>query len=120
MPRTGKYTAEQLAQLAGVPLRTVRYYIQEKLIDEPLGLGRGSHFDDKHLDQLKRIKLLQMGGWDLKVIRERGGDVEKILNGLHIANLQELAKFRALIGSLDLSAFRELGGPKLLREKLRK
>ena len=54
MPRTGKYTAEELAKLAGLPLRTVRYYVQEELIDPALGLGRGSHFDDKHLDQLKR------------------------------------------------------------------
>jgi hypothetical protein len=97
MPRTGKYTAEQLAQLAGVPLRTVRYYLQEKLIDEPLGLGRGSHFDDKHLDQLKRIKLLQIGGFDLKAIRERGGDVEKILGGLHIDFFQHSEKIRTFL-----------------------
>jgi MerR HTH family regulatory protein len=97
MPRTGKYTAEQLAELAGLPLRTVRYYVQEKLIDEPLGLGRGSHFDDKHLGQLKRIKLLQAGGFDLKQIRERGGDVEKILNGLHVDGLQTLEKLRTFM-----------------------
>jgi DNA-binding transcriptional MerR regulator len=121
MPRTGKYTAEQLAQIAGVPLRTVRYYVQEKLIDEPLGLGRGSHFDEKHLDQLKRIKLLQLGGFDLEEIRRRGGDIEKILNGLHLANLQEQAKFRALFGSFDLKAISKLdaGSKKMLTEVVR-
>lgn len=94
MPRTGKYTTEQLAQLAGVPLRTVRYYVQEELIDPPLGVGRGSHFDDKHLDQLKRIKLLQASGFDLKAIRERGGDVERILGGLHTEFFQHSEKLR--------------------------
>jgi DNA-binding transcriptional MerR regulator len=97
MPRTGKYTAEQLAELAGLPLRTVRYYVQEELIDPPLGLGRGSHFDDKHLDQLKRIKLLQTAGFDLKVIREQGGDVEAILSGLYLDGLQEYEKLRTFL-----------------------
>lgn len=97
MPRTGKYTAEQLAELAGLPLRTVRYYVQEELIDPPLGLGRGSHFDDKHLDQLKRIKLLQSAGFDLKAIRERGGDVEKILGGLHTEFFQHSEKIRNML-----------------------
>ena len=121
MPRTGKYTAEQLAQLSGLPLRTVRYDVQEELIDPPLGLGRGSHFDDKHLDQLKRIKLLQLGGFDLKVIRERGGDVEKILNGLHIGNMQDLAKLRSLLGGFDLKAISKLdpAAKKMLTEKVR-
>jgi DNA-binding transcriptional MerR regulator len=97
MARTGKYTAEQLAELAGMPLRTVRYYVQEELIEAPLGLGRGSHFDDKHLDQLKRIKLLQASGFDLKAIRERGGDVEKILSGLHTDFLQHSEKLRTFL-----------------------
>ncbi len=102
MSRTGKYTADELAKLAGLPLRTVRYYVQEELIDPPLGLGRGSHFDDKHLDQLKRIKLLQLGGWDLKVIRERGGDVEAVLNGLHLPNMQQVAKLRTWLRGREL------------------
>lgn len=102
MPRTGKYTAEQLAECAGLPLRTVRYYVQEELIDAPLGLGRGSHFDDKHLDQLKRIKLLQASGFDLKAIRERGGDVEAILNGLHIGNMKQIEKLRTWLRGRDL------------------
>lgn len=102
MARAGKYTAEQLAQLAGMPLRTVRYYVQEELIDPPLGLGRGAHFDDKHLDQLKRIKLLQLGGFDLRAIRERGGDVEAVLNGLHLANLQGLARLRTFLRGREL------------------
>jgi DNA-binding transcriptional MerR regulator len=95
MPRTGKYTAEQLADLAGLPLRTVRYYVQEELIDPPLGLGRGSHFDDKHLDQLKRVRLLRDAGFDLKEIRKRGGDVASILQGVNVGDLQSLSKLRA-------------------------
>ena len=97
MARTGKYTAEQLAELAGMPLRTVRYYVQVELIEAPLGLGRGSHFDDKHLDQLKRIKLLQDAGFDLKEIRENGGDVERVLNGLDVGNLQMISKLRTFL-----------------------
>ncbi len=54
MAGAGKYTAETLAFRAGVPLRTVRFYVQEKLIDPPLGRGRGAHFTDFTEAQLQR------------------------------------------------------------------
>jgi len=75
MAATGKYTAETLAFRAGVPLRTVRFYLQEKLIDPPLGRGRGAHFTDHHLAQLQQARTLQNAGFTLEAIRERGGDL---------------------------------------------
>lgn len=75
MVGSGAYTAEQLAFKAGVPLRTVRFYVQEKLIDAPLGRGRGSHFTDHHLVQLQQARVLQNAGYSLDEIRERGSDL---------------------------------------------
>jgi DNA-binding transcriptional MerR regulator len=75
MVGSGAYTAEQLAFKAGVPLRTVRFYVQEKLIDAPLGRGRGSHFNDHHLVQLQQARVLQNAGFSLDQIRERGEDL---------------------------------------------
>jgi DNA-binding transcriptional MerR regulator len=37
------YAIGDLAELAGVSRRTIRYYVQEGLVPAPLGLGRGSH-----------------------------------------------------------------------------
>ena len=75
MAGTGTFTAETLAFRAGVPLRTVRFYLQEKLVDPPLGRGRGAHFTDHHLAQLQQARTLQNTGFSLEAIRERRGDL---------------------------------------------
>ena len=66
-----KYTAADLARLTGVTVRTVRYYIRIKLIDPPLGRGRGPHFGDRHLNQLRRVRYMQARGLDLEAIRRQ-------------------------------------------------
>ena len=101
MPDEKRYTAEQLAALAGVSLRTVRYYVQEELIDRPLGRGPGSHFNDTHLRQLKRCKLLQDWGFDLETIRDQSNSFQSILDGYAVdANfMSHGATLRALFGS---------------------
>ncbi|HSV03201.1 MAG TPA: helix-turn-helix domain-containing protein [Phenylobacterium sp.] len=75
MAGSGTYTAETLAFCAGLPLRTVRYYVQEGLVDPPLGRGRGAHFTDHHLAQLQQARTLQNSGFSLEAIRERRGDL---------------------------------------------
>jgi DNA-binding transcriptional MerR regulator len=84
MASDDRYTAEQLAQLAGVTLRTVRYYVQEELIDRPLARGPGAHFTDKHLSQLKRCKVLQDWGFDLETIRDKSQSFQGIIDGFAI------------------------------------
>jgi DNA-binding transcriptional MerR regulator len=71
----GKYTAAELARLVGVSVRTVRYYVREGLIDPPTGRGRGPHFTDHHLNQLRRVRLLQSTGLDLDTIRQRFAEI---------------------------------------------
>src|SRR5882757_159407 len=75
MAGAGTYTAEKLAFRAGVPLRTVRFYVQEKLIDAPLGRGRGANFTEHHLVQLQQARTLQNAGFTLDTIRERRGEL---------------------------------------------
>ncbi|HWE45925.1 MAG TPA: MerR family transcriptional regulator [Caulobacteraceae bacterium] len=79
MAPKGKYTAADLARLAAVSLRTVRFYIQEGLVDPPLGRGPGAHFDDRHLRQLRRTRALQGAGLDLPAIRDHANELEQIL-----------------------------------------
>ena len=88
MAGAGKYTAETLAFRAGVPLRTVRFYVQEKLIDPPLGRGRGSNFTEYHLAQLQQARTLHNAGFALDAIRERRGEIS--------LGLQAMTSFDAL------------------------
>jgi DNA-binding transcriptional MerR regulator len=64
-----RYSIQDLADLADVSRRTVRYYVQEGLIPAPLGVGRGPHYAQAHLDRLLQVKDLQSSGRTLDVIR---------------------------------------------------
>ena len=64
-----RYAIGDLARLAGVSRRTVRYYVQEGLIPAPLGVGRGNHYTRAHLDEIVRVKTLQEAGRTLDEIR---------------------------------------------------
>ncbi|PKN55276.1 MAG: MerR family transcriptional regulator [Deltaproteobacteria bacterium HGW-Deltaproteobacteria-14] len=57
-----RYTIGEIADLAGVSRRTVRYYVQRELLPAPDGLGRGAHYTDEHLARLIRIRGLQEAG----------------------------------------------------------
>jgi DNA-binding transcriptional MerR regulator len=63
------YSVAELAELGGVSRRTIRYYIQEDLLPPPLGVGRGRHYADRHLEQLLRVKSMQERGMTLEEIR---------------------------------------------------
>ena len=67
--RQPKYSLLELAGLAGVAPRTVRYYLTERLVPAPLGRGRGRHYDDAHLNRLRKIRYYQSLGMELEAIR---------------------------------------------------
>lgn len=69
MPDDPRYSIQDLADLADVSRRTVRYYVQEGLIPAPLGVGRGPHYAQAHLDRLLQVKELQSSGRTLDEIR---------------------------------------------------
>jgi DNA-binding transcriptional MerR regulator len=48
-----------LAEKAGVPTRTIRYYTQQGLLNPPTLRGRVGYYDDGHLERLRLIKELQ-------------------------------------------------------------
>jgi DNA-binding transcriptional MerR regulator len=65
-----RYAIGDLADLGGVSRRTVRYYVQEGLLPTPLGVGRGNHYAQAHLDRLLQVKALQEAGRSLDEIRQ--------------------------------------------------
>ncbi len=75
-----RYGVEELAELLNrevadprdeVSRRTIRYFVQEGLLQEPYGLGRGKHYGAEHLQRLRDIRELQKKGLSLSEVRER-------------------------------------------------
>ena len=65
-----QYTIEELSELTGFSRRTIRYYIQEGLLESPAGRGRGGFYYDSHLLKLRQIKSFQDRGLTLAAIAE--------------------------------------------------
>jgi len=65
-----KFSLDELCSLVDLPRRTIRYYIQQGLMDRPEGAKRGSHYLRRHLDQLLEIQKWQKAGLSLDRIRE--------------------------------------------------
>lgn len=70
------YTIDQVCETTGVSRRTVRYYVQEGLLEPPVGRGRGGNYLASHVERLREIRSLQEKGWTLssieKYLKERG------------------------------------------------
>ena len=65
-----RYSIHDLATLASVPTRTVRFYIAQGLLDRPFGAKRGAWYEDRHLQQLLLIRRWTDAGLSLDRVRE--------------------------------------------------
>jgi DNA-binding transcriptional MerR regulator len=75
----GRYGVDDLAHLLNreisdprdeVSRRTIRYFVQEGLLQEPYGRGRGKHYGPEHLQRLREIRDLQKKGLSLSEVRD--------------------------------------------------
>ena len=67
-------TLAELAEAAGLPARTIRFYITRGLLSGPLKSGRSAAYTAEHLARLNRIKRLQAEGRTLTdIARTLGG-----------------------------------------------
>ena len=64
------FKLDELAQLTGLPARTIRFYIQKELLQRPEGEGRGAYYTTDHLSRLLDIKKLSRSGVALERIRD--------------------------------------------------
>ena len=64
------YTLDELASLAGLPPRTVRYYIQLGLVDRPEGETRAARYGTRHVEQLLQVRKWSEAGVSLERIGE--------------------------------------------------
>jgi DNA-binding transcriptional MerR regulator len=64
------FTLDEIAALAELPRRTVRYYIQSGLIDRPQGVGKGAYYTQHHVEKLLLVRKWQLAGLSLERIGE--------------------------------------------------
>jgi DNA-binding transcriptional MerR regulator len=64
------YSLNEIATLAGLSGRTVRYYIELGLVDRPDGETRAATYGPRHLERLVQIRKWQESGLSLDEIRE--------------------------------------------------
>lgn len=64
------FTLEEIAVLAELPRRTVRYYIQQNLVDRPQGSGKGAYYTQHHVEQLLLVRKWSLAGLSLDRIGE--------------------------------------------------
>lgn len=67
-PKT--FSLDEIATLAELPRRSVRYYIQIGLVDRPHGIGKGASYSQHHVEQLLLIRKWTLAGLSLERIGE--------------------------------------------------
>src|SRR5690242_13037701 len=64
-----RLSIDELADAAGLTRRGIRFYVQQRLLPAPHGVGRGKHYGHTHVEQLGRVRELQSAGHSLDEIR---------------------------------------------------
>lgn len=68
----------ELSAAAGVPCRTIRFYIAQGLLDGPDTAGRTARYAQRHLERLQAVQAAKQQGMTLGEIRRRlAGPVEE-------------------------------------------
>ena len=77
-------TIQELSARSGVPVRTIRFYIGERLLSGPEGRGPSAEYGDDHLNRLGAIRDLALIHMPLAEIREKlrnlgPGDLDEVV-----------------------------------------
>jgi DNA-binding transcriptional MerR regulator len=65
-----RFTLQELTDATGIPGRTVRYYITEKVIPVSRGKGRNAYYTSEHVEALTRVKDLRQQNLSISEIRQ--------------------------------------------------
>ena len=118
-----EYRMEELARLAGITVRTLRFYRERKLIPPPRREGRIAWYDDHHLARLRTIAALLERGHTLNGIAElaealdHGRDVADVLGvtppteeePVRLTPEELAARFEGEVTAENLAAALDLG-----------
>ncbi len=110
-----EYRAAQLAELAGITQRTLRFYRERKLLPPPRLRGRTAWYDDHHLARLRAINGLLARGHTLNGIAElmaafsAGRDAGRTAEMLGINTSPWDEEERVRLSPADLASYYEGG-----------
>lgn len=66
------YRLKKLSAITGVPVRTIRSYIEQGLVPGPETLGRNARYTEQHRRRIEQVKLLrEVYGLSMREIRQR-------------------------------------------------
>lgn len=87
---TEEYTLEDLERLSGLPIRTLRFYIQEGLLPGPDTRGKYARYSGRHLASLELIQRLKNMRLPLQQIRRMLDDMttDDLAQVLHAPNAE--------------------------------
>lgn len=77
--KEGQYSLQELAEQAGIPGRTLRYYIARGLVSGPDKAGRNAAYNAKHLAQIQRVRNLQAKGQTLSEIASASEEAPRLM-----------------------------------------
>jgi hypothetical protein len=98
-----RLSIDELSAVTGVSRRTVHYYVQRRLIDPPLGRGRGRHYDRRHALQILNVRDLQ----------RRGVALSAMVDGVPRPAGQPGAAPQAPVAPADQPAAADFGAPRV-------
>ncbi|KAA0889844.1 helix-turn-helix domain-containing protein [Oryzomonas rubra] len=64
-----RHTLDELSALVDIPKRTIRFYVENGVVDRPRGVKKGAYYTQKHVEQLLSIKKWQQAGLSLERIK---------------------------------------------------
>jgi len=111
MPTENEYTLQDLADLADITPRTIRYYVAQGVLPSPGRVGPGTTYGPGHLARLRLIRQLQREHLPLAEIRARLAK----LDDAAVLELAEAAPAEAHPGSAADYIRSVLSGPPLAR-----
>lgn len=79
MMKAKKYLIGDLADKAGVTVRTIRYYTEKGLLPEPDRPGKYAFYTDEHLERLVlilKLKELRLPLWEIEHVLNTGDSAE--------------------------------------------
>lgn len=103
---------KELSALVDMSPRNIRFYIQECIVDKPLGQNRGAYYTDIHLQQLTTVKKYKEAGVSLERIAQI---IHEEQSGTHVdykikpGNIEVISRIHLMEG-LELTINPERSG----------
>jgi DNA-binding transcriptional MerR regulator len=103
-----KYTIKELSDLTGFSRRTIRFYVQENIIEPPSGRGKGGFYYESHLSNLLTIRLLQEQKLNLNSIKDILGKTGQKFKKDPEKSVRDLRVRYEIVPGLEINFSRDL------------